>query len=87
MQQYNQPGCCYQGVHNQSRSLQAGAAGQPWTAAGSLQRLVPAINLVTSHCSGNTACILGFSPHACSLLTAITLTVDMKLDATATILV
>ena len=79
MQQYNQPGCCYQGVHSQSRSLQAGAAGQPRIAAGSLQGLVPAIDLVTSHCSGNTACILHVSPHAFALLlAAVTLTIDMK---------
>ncbi len=78
MQQHNQPGCCYQGVHSHSQGLQAGAAGQPRTAAGPLQRLVPAVDLVTSHCSGDTACILDVYPYAFALLlTAITMTVDM----------
>ncbi len=80
MQQHNQPGCCYQGVHSHSHSFQAGAAGQPRTAAGPLQRFVPAVDLVTSHCSGNTACSLEPSPHAFALLfTAIIWSPDMKL--------
>jgi len=78
MQQHNQPGCCYQGVHSHSRGLQAGAAGQPRAAAGSIQRVVPAVDLVTSHCSGNAACILKASPDVFGvLLTVTTMTVDM----------